>query len=129
MAINKPTNQDLDIYRDRDFSISYILTDGNDIRIDTTDWEFKAQAKPTYTSDVLLIEFDISHSEELATVVMSLTDEATLNISSENPIRLGSSITSTNMVWDMVATDNAGTRQPLITGKITFHETVTREDV
>jgi len=125
--LSQPINQDLDIYRDRDFKNTYELTDGDDKLIDFTGWSFKAQIRPTYNSDILIAEFDVSWSLEFSTVVISLTDDTTINITAINPIKLGSSTSSTNMVWDLVATNNAGERYGLLTGKVIFHETVTRE--
>lgn len=126
--LSQPINQDLDIYRDRDFRKTYELRDGEDNLLNTIGWSFKAQIRPAYGSDILIAQFDLSHSYTYATIVISLTDTVTKNISSENPIALGSSTSSTNMVWDLVAKNNAGYRYGLLSGKVTFHETVTRED-
>lgn len=127
--LTQPINQDLDIYRDRDFRKTYELRDGSDALLNTIGWSFRAQIRPAYGSDILIATFTLSHSTTFATIVISLTDEETKLIATENPIALGSSTTSTNMVWDLVATNNAGYRYSLLTGKVTFHETVTREEV
>ena len=124
--LTQPSNQDLDIYRDRDFRKTYELQDGSEQLLNTTGWEFKAQLRPAKGSDVLIANFDLSHSTTYATIVISLTDDTTLAMDVENPITLGSNTTSTNMVWDLVATNNAGYRYSLLEGKVTFHETVTR---
>jgi hypothetical protein len=126
--LSQPINQDLDIYRDRDFRKTYELRDGDDNLLNTYGWEFKAQIRPVAGSDVLIAELDLSHSYTYATIVISIDDVDTLNMNVENPIKLGSSTSSTNMVWDLVATNNAGYRYSLLYGKVTFHETITRED-
>jgi hypothetical protein len=125
--LTKPINQDLDIYRDRDFRKTYELQDGSGARLNIVGWEFKAQLRPVYGSDVLIAEFDLSVSVTYATIVISLSDTTTAAIPTNNPIALGSATSSSNMVWDLVATNNAGYRYSLLTGKVVFHETVTRE--
>jgi len=127
--LTQPINQDLDIYRDRDFRKTYELRDGSDNLLNTIGWSFRAQIRPTYGSDVLIATLTLSHSTTYATIVISLTDEETKLIAVENAVSLGSSTTSTNMVWDLVATNNADYRYSLLTGKVTFHETVTRAAV
>jgi hypothetical protein len=126
--LSQPINQDLDIWRDRDFRKTYELQDGDENLLNTYGWAFKAQLRPSKGSDVLIAEFDLSHSYVYATIVISLTDDTTREISASNPIKLGSVTSSTNMVWDLVATNNAGYRYSLLEGKVTFHETVTREE-
>lgn len=125
--LTQPINQDLDIYRDRHFRKTYELRDGSDQLLNTYGWEFNAQVRPAYGSEVLTVEFDLSHSCMYATIVISLSDAQTRNIETHNPVKLGSNTSATNLVWDLVATNNAGYRYSLLSGKVNFHETVTRE--
>jgi len=126
--LTQPVQDDLDIYKDRDFRKTFELQDKDGNLLNTIGWSFKAQIRPTKGSKTLLAEFTVSHSYVYATVVISLTDTTTKDINVENKISVGSSTTSSNAYWDFVATNNAGYRYNLIEGVVTIHETVTRED-
>ena len=126
--INNPAQYDIDVYQDRDFSITFIVKDESEILVDISDWTCTAQLRPAYDSDTLIADFTVTKSAELSTITLSLSDTTTAAISAENPITTGSTTTSTNMVWDLVA-DTVGPpalRFTVITGICTFHETVTR---
>lgn len=123
--LSQPIIQDIDVYKGRDFKKTYELRDGASTLLNLTGWTFKSQIRPTNGSDVLIAELDISVSTSLSTVTISLTDTVTASISSINPIRIGSTTTSSNMVWDLSVTNNASERYVLLAGKCIFHETAT----
>ena len=124
--INKPAQYDIDVYQDRDFSHSYIIKDSVGDLIDISDWTPTAQIRPAYDSDVLIANMVVTTVTGTSTITTTIDDTVTALISSTNPITLGSSTTSSNMVWDMVI-DTPSERFSLITGICTFHDTVTRE--
>lgn len=125
--INKPAQYDLDIYQDRDFSYTFIIKDSVGSLVNIADWTCTAQIRPTYDSDTLIADFEITTITGTSSITMSLTDTTTSGIVAENPITAGSTTTSTNMVWDMVVDDSANDeRFSLITGVVNFYETVTR---
>lgn len=125
--INNPAQYDIDVYQDRDFSITFIIKDTEGTLVNITDWTCSAQIRPTYDSSTLIADFVVSTDTETSSINLSLTDTTTSGISAENPITAGSTTTSTNMVWDLVV-DDSGTdeRFSLITGIVSFNETVTR---
>ena len=123
--ISQPVIQDIDVYKGRAFKKTYELRDSTSTLLDITGWSFKSQIRPTNGSDVLIAEMDISVSTSLSTVTISLTDTVTALISSTNPIKVGSTSTSSNMVWDLSVTDSASERYVLLAGKCVFHETAT----
>lgn len=126
--INSPAQYDIDVYQDRDFSISFIIKDESEILVDISDWTCTAQIRPTYDSDTLIADFIVNQDDELSRITLSLTDTTTLAIEAENPIDANSTTTSTNMVWDLVAstTGPPAERFSVITGIVNFNETVTR---
>lgn len=126
--LTQPVQDDIDIYKDRDFRKTYQLQDGDGELLNTYNWEFKAQIRSAKGDGDLVVEFDVSHSYTYATVVLSLTDDVTRDLAVSNPIDLSSTVTATNCYWDFVATNGAGFRYTLIEGVATIHETVTRED-
>lgn len=126
--IQDPAQYDLNVYQDRDFNKTFLIKDQSGVLVDISDWTLTAQIRPTYDSDTLIANFTITKDSELSSITVALTDTTTLAISAENPINSGSTTTSTNMVWDLVA-DSAGPpaeRFTLITGIVNFYETVTR---
>lgn len=126
--INNPAQYDIDVYQDRDFSISFIIKDESEIPVDISDWTCSSQIRPTYNSETLIADFDISIDTELSRITLTLSDTTTLGINAENPINPGSTTTSTSMVWDLVAdtTGPPSERFTVITGIVNFHETVSR---
>lgn len=123
--ISQPVVENIYVYRGRDFKKTYELQDSEGDLIDITDWDFDAQIRPVYGSDNLIAEMNISISVPLATVTISLNWEVTKLIDAENPINVGSNTTSTNMVWDLMVTNNADEVYSLLTGKVIFNETST----
>lgn len=123
--ISQPVVENIYVYRGRDFKKTYELQDSNGALIDITNWDFDAQIRPVYGSDNLIAEMNISISVPLATVTISLNWEVTKLIDAENPINVGSNTTSTNMVWDLMVTNNADEVYSLLTGKVIFNETST----
>lgn len=127
MILN-PAQYDINVYQDRDFNTTFIIKDQSGVLVDISDWTCYAQIRPTYDSSTLIANFTVTKDSELASITVALTDETTLAINAENPINAGSTVTSTNMVWDLVA-NSAGPpaeRFTLITGIVNFYETVTR---
>lgn len=123
--LSQPIIQDIDIYKGRDFKKTYELQDGSSALLNITGWTFKSQIRPVNGSDVLIAEMDISVSTSLSTVTISLTDTVTALITTLNPIKIDSTTTSSNMVWDLSVTNNNSERYILLAGKCTFHETAT----
>lgn len=125
--INNPAQYDIDVYQDRDFSITFIIKDEGGTVVDISGWTCTAQIRPTYDSDTLIANFVITKDVGLSSIILKLSDTTTAAISAENPIDANSTTTSTNMVWDLVAdTTSPEERFTVITGICNFHETVTR---
>lgn len=124
--INDPAQYDINVYQDRDFVNTYIIKDTSGLLIDISTWTITAQIRPTYDSDTLIANMVVSKDEALSSITTAIDDSVTKNITSENPITLGSNTTSTNMVWDMVVDVTGGERFTLITGICNFYDTVTR---
>ena len=127
--INDPAQYDINVYQDRDFSNTYIIQDANGDLIDITGWTVTSQIRPAYDSDVLIANMVITTDIPTSAITTKLDDTVTKEIASTNPITAGSTVTSTNMVWDLVV-DSTGPpeeRFSLITGICNFYETVTRE--
>jgi hypothetical protein len=127
--LTQPVQNDIDIYKDRDFRKTFELEDASGKLLNINNWSFAAQIRPAKGSSVLLIQFTVSISTYASTVVISLTDDQTLDLNVENRINVGSTTTSSNCYWDFVATNGAGYRYSLIEGIATIHETVTRRPV
>jgi len=123
--LSQPIIQDIDVYKGRDFKKTYELRDGTSTLLDLTGWSFKAQVRPTNGSDILIAELDVSIALATSTVTISLTDTVTVLISSTNPIKVNSTTTSSNMVWDLSVINNASEKYVLLAGKCIFHETAT----
>lgn len=126
--INNPAQYDIDVYQDRDFSITFIIKDQSGVLVDIDDWTCTAQIRPTYDSTTLIANFTVTKDAPTSQITLALSDTITLAIDAENPITAGSTTTSTNMVWDLVV-DSTGPpteRFTLITGICNFNETVTR---
>ena len=123
--LSQPIIQDIDVYKGRDFKKTYELRDGTSTLLNLTGWSFKSQIRPTNGSDILIAELDISVSLATSTVTISLTDTVTKEISSTNPIKVNSTTTSSNMVWDLSVINNASEKYVLLAGKCIFHETAT----
>lgn len=124
--LTQPVQDDIDVYKDRDFRKTFELQDAAGKLLNINNWGFAAQIRPAKGSNILLIQFTVSISTYASTVVISLTDDQTLNLNVDNPIDVGSTSTSSNCYWDFVATNGAGFRYGLIEGVATIHETVTR---
>lgn len=120
-----PANLDIDIYKDRDFKKVFTLKDDEEAIIDLDGWTAAAQIRPTLGSATLIANFDIDITSASGIITMTIDDSITKDIEVVNPITLGSTITSSNMAWDMVVNDSVGDRYSLIEGKCTVHETVT----
>ena len=125
--ISTPLNQDIDVYKDRDFKLVFNLKDGSSKPINISGWTIVAQIRPTYGSDILVANFNISTTAASGIINMTLDYTTTSGIASTNPIAFGSTKTSSNMVWDMVVVDDIGDRYSLLSGKCTIHETVSRD--
>lgn len=126
--INDPAQYDINVYQDRDFNKSFIIKGQSGALVNISDWTCHAQIRPTYDSDTLIANFTVTQDTELSSITISLTDTTTAAIAADNPITAGSTVTSTNMVWDLVV-DSTGPpeeRFSLITGICYFYETVTR---
>ena len=123
--LSQPIIQDIDVYKGRDFKKTYELRDGTSTLLNLTGWSFKSQIRPTNGSDILIAELDISVSLATSTVTISLTDTVTKEISSTNPIKVNSTTTSSNMVWDLSVINNASEKYVLLAGKCIFHKTAT----
>jgi len=123
--ISQPIIQDIDVYKGRDFKKTYELRDGTSTLLDLTGWTFKSQIRPSNGSETLVAELDISVSLATSTVTISLTDTVTALMNTINFIRIGSTTTSTNMVWDLSVINNASEKYVLLAGKCIFHETAT----
>ena len=125
MIVN-PANYDLDVYKDRDFSKVIYIQDNEETAIDITDWTFAAQIRPTYSSETLVADFTITVSGTAGKITLTLDDSVTEVIDTSPVIVIGSTTTTTNMVWDLITLDNVGDRYSIVEGKCTIHETVTR---
>jgi len=126
--INDPAQYDINVYQDRDFSKTFLIKDQSGVLVNISDWTCTAQIRPTYDSDTLIANFVVTQDTELSSITISLTDTTTAAITASNPVTAGSTVTSTNMVWDLVV-DSTGPpeeRFSLITGICNFYETVTR---
>ena len=126
--INDPAQYDINVYQDRDFSKTFLIKDQSGVLVNISDWTCTAQIRPTYDSDTLIADFVVTQDTELSSITISLTDTTTAAITASNPVTAGSTVTSTNMVWDL-AVDSTGPpeeRFSLITGICNFYETVTR---
>lgn len=126
--INDPAQYDINVYQDRDFSKTFLIKDQSGVLVNISDWTCSAQIRPTYDSDTLIANFVVTQDTELSSITISLTDTTTAAITASNPVTAGSTVTSTNMVWDL-AVDSTGPpeeRFSLITGICNFYETVTR---
>ena len=126
--INDPAQYDINVYQDRDFSKTFLIKDQSGVLVNISDWTCSAQIRPTYDSDTLIANFTVTQDTELSSITISLTDTTTAAITASNPVTAGSTVTSTNMVWDL-AVDSTGPpeeRFSLITGICNFYETVTR---
>lgn len=126
--INDPAQYDINVYQDRDFSKTFLIKDQSGVLVNISDWTCSAQIRPTYDSDTLIADFVVTQDTELSSITISLTDTTTAAITASNPVTAGSTVTSTNMVWDL-AVDSTGPpeeRFSLITGICNFYETVTR---
>jgi hypothetical protein len=126
--INNPAQYDINVYKDRDFSITFTIKDQSGVLVDIDDWTCSAQIRPTYDSDVLIANFTVTKDNANSQITMTLTDTVTLGIDRENAINANSTSTSVNMVWDLVVdtTGPPAERFTLITGICNFYETVTR---
>jgi hypothetical protein len=125
--INNPAQYDIDVYQDRDFSYTFVIKDTNEVLVNIADWTCHAQIRPTYDSDTLIADFDVTTVTGTSSITLSLSDTTTSGIVADNPITAGSTTTSSNMVWDLVVDDTANDeRFSLITGIVNFYETVTR---
>jgi hypothetical protein len=125
--INNPAQYDIDVYQDRDFSYTFVIKDTNEVLVNIADWTCHAQIRPTYDSDTLIADFDVTTVTGTSSITLSLSDTTTSGIVADNPITTGSTTTSSNMVWDLVVDDTANDeRFSLITGIVNFYETVTR---
>ena len=125
--INDPAQYDINVYQDRDFSKTFLIKDQSGVLVNISDWTCSAQIRPTYDSDTLIANFVVTQDTELSSITISLTDTTTAAITASNPVTAGSTVTSTNMVWDLVV-DSTGPpeeRFSLITGICNFYETVT----
>jgi|CryBogDrversion2_1035201.scaffolds.fasta_scaffold85910_1 hypothetical protein len=125
--IIQPVIQDIDIYKDRDYSRTYFLKDSVGTAINITDWDFYSQIRPVYGSDTLVAEFTITTVPASGIVYLNMSHDVTITIDIPTPISISSIVTSSNMVWDLVTNDNTSSRYSLIEGKCTIHETVTRD--
>lgn len=126
--INNPVELDIDVYKDRDYKQVFNIQDGSENPIDITDWTFAAQIRPTYGSDSLIASFTIEKTSTVSGIItMTLADTITADIDTTPEIRIGSTATSNNMVWDMVVEDSISDRYSLIQGICTVHETVSRD--
>lgn len=123
--ISQPIVNDIHVYRGRDFKRTYELQDDTGTAIDLTGWSFDAEIRPVYGSDNLIATFNSSTVAVSGTITISLNWETTKTIEAENPINVNSNTTSSNMVWDLMVTDNVDDVYSLLTGKVIFHETVT----
>ena len=127
--ITNPVEYDIDVYKDRDYSRSYIIKDSDEALLDISDWTVTSQIRPTYSSTELTAQFVVTTVTGTSTITTSLESAITGAINATTPINLGSTTTSSNLVWDMVITTISGVRFTLITGIVDFHDTVTREVV
>lgn len=129
--ISNPVVNDIDLYRGRDFEREYKLQDSEENTLDLTGWSFDAEIRPVYGSDNLLATFNTTSGTVLESgiVNVSLGWEVTKDLEVENPINIGSNTTSSNMVWDLMVTDNNDQVYSIVTGKVILHETATvKED-
>ena len=124
--IANPVQQDITIYKDRDFEKTYIIKDSEEALLDISDWTVTSQVRPTYGSDTLIAQMVVTIVTGTSTITTTLDSLVTGAISVDNAISIGSTSTSSNMVWDMVVEDGEE-RYTLITGICDFDDTVTRE--
>jgi hypothetical protein len=122
-----PTELDIDVYKDRDYSKTFIIKDSEDALLDISDWTVESQIRPTYSSDSLTAQMVVVIVTADSSITTSLESAVTGVIDASTPIDLNSTTTATNLVWDLLVTTTGGDRFSLITGVCTFHDTVTRE--
>jgi len=124
--IANPVQQDITIYKDRDFEKTYIIKDSEEALLDISTWTVTSQVRPTYGSDTLIAQMVVTTVTGTSTITTTLDSLVTGAISVDNAISIGSTSTSSNMVWDMVV-ESGEERYTLITGICDFDDTVTRE--
>ena len=124
--IANPVQQDITIYKDRDFEKTYIIKDSEEALLDISTWTVTSQVRPTYGSDTLIAQMVVTTVTGTSTITTTLDSLVTGAISVDNAISIGSTSTSSNMVWDMVV-EAGEERYTLITGICDFDDTVTRE--
>lgn len=119
-----PGGLNLDLYRDRDFSLTVQLFDrttGNTLTI--TGWTGEAQIRSSKehpvapAPDNLIGDFVVNVFESLGKVVISMTDTV-VNALDFDP--------GEEAFWDLILIDDSGKRWPYLEGKVSMHETVTR---
>jgi len=126
MIVN-PTELDIDVYKDRDYSKTFIIKDSEDALLDISDWTVESQIRPTYSSDSLTAQMVVVIVTADSSITTSLESAVTGAIDASTPIDLNSTTTATNLVWDLLVTTVGEDRFSLITGICNFHDTVTRE--
>lgn len=110
----------------RDFNQIFYLQDVNGSIIDLTGYTAKAQMRPSFNSDELLVEFHTTVSGSAGTVELYLSDEETALLEIENKINLSDTTTSENAVYDLMLTDTLGKKYNYVKGTITIEGTATR---
>lgn len=119
LIIRNPGILDIDVYKDRDFSL-VLNTD----RVDF--WTFKARIKETFASDIVLADFDIDINLEDEKLTLSLDSPATNMILNNIGIKSNTTSTIKQLVWDLKITNPLGNTYNLIQGNCFLHNTVTK---
>lgn len=109
-----PADHDIVIYRDRDYSKTFVVKDGDGVVIDLTGYEAAAQIRPLKDSATLTQAFTVTVTPAEGKVVISLTDVQTL------------ALTAGKYWWDLVMTDPSGLRWSYVEGTCFVKGSVTR---
>ena len=108
--LRQPAIFDLKLYQDRDFFMPIIFD--NDIETKV----YKAQIRKNATSAAVEAEFSIDKDNEENRIDLSLER------SKITGIKVG------NYLWDLIETDNADARIPVLVGKINVEATITHDN-
>ena len=119
LVIGTPGIYDINLFRDRDFSIK-INTD----RVDF--WTFKAQIKESYSSPTILAEFDIDVNFDDEYLEISLDADTVNSLVDEAVFDLSSVTSKKTLVWDLKIVNPVYRTYNLVTGNCYVNGTITR---
>lgn len=119
LVIGTPGIYDINLFRDRDFSIK-INTD----RVDF--WTFKAQIKESFGSPTILAEFDIDVNFDDEYLEISLDADTVNSLVDEAVFDLSSVTSKKTLVWDLKIVNPVYRTYSLVRGNCYVNGTITR---